>query len=71
MQLDEKQIADLLWALRTRVLTPDEMDTVRQCGYWMCAPRNAAFYEADIRNEYNNLLMNQLEMRLRAERANA
>ena len=63
----DKKKADLYWALRTRVLTDDELEQVRNIGTWLVISRNMPFIEKDITEEYNNALYHQAKLRLAAK----
>lgn len=56
--------SDLYWALRTRVLTEDEMNRVRGLGYLITVRDGQPFYQDQKINEFNQALMNQYQMQL-------
>lgn len=59
---------DLYWALRTRVLTADEMSRVQQMGLWLVTEENVSYYEADKQRELNDALLQQFKLRIAAEK---
>lgn len=59
----EQRRRDLYWALRTRILTPEEMEEVRQRDYLLAVQLGVPFYEKDKREEFNNALLMQYKMR--------
>ena len=69
MIAEDKVRRDLYWALRTRVLTPTEMDEVRQIDYWLAVEPNQSFKELDKKLEFMEAPWLQFKMHLAAERA--
>lgn len=59
---------DLYWALRTRVLTADEMSRVQQMGLWLVTEENTPYYEANKQREFNEALLQQFKLRIAAEK---
>ena len=53
----------LYWALRTRVLTTEEMAAVEAMDYYITVEPCVAYYEADKRREFGDALLNQFKMR--------
>ncbi len=61
--------ADLIWALRTRVLSPEEMEEVRSHGPYLVVQRGETFRQAEIEQRFNDLMLLQFRMRLEKEAA--
>lgn len=59
---------DLFWAIRTRILTVDEMDEIRYMGPWGLAELGRSYGLGELETQYNELLLNQFYMRLSVER---
>lgn len=60
--------AELIWAMRTRILTAAEMSEVQGYGSSLLTHEGQAYYQADVDREFNQLLLNQFQMRLVAEK---
>lgn len=58
---------DLVWALRTRVLNPKELDEVRAYGSDLLLHPGQTFYRQDIEKEFNDLMLTQFKIHLAAE----
>jgi hypothetical protein len=66
----QKHQEDLLWALKTRVLTDAELQEVRTIGTDLIIPIFTYTIYKDKEAEFNKLLLNQFYMRLAKEQAN-
>ena len=60
----ERKQADLLWALRTRVLTDAEMEEVRNHGWSLLLFNGMTYREHEVMAEFNQLLLNQFMMKV-------
>jgi hypothetical protein len=67
-KVEEQYKRDLYWALRTRVLTLEEMKEVEIYDYTLLTFEGQSYYEKDIKTEFNETLLRQFKMRLAAER---
>lgn len=65
-KLDKKH-DDLYWALRTRVLTDDEMAQVRRSGTALLMHGGETYSVSELEREFNGALLLQFQMRLVAE----
>lgn len=57
---------DLYWALRSRILTDEEMDEVAQYGDSLCIEPMVSYYPAEKKQELNDALLQQFRMRQKA-----
>jgi hypothetical protein len=60
---DQKRRDDLLWALKTRVLTDKEMEEVRQYGDTLLVHNGQPYREEEVSRELNDLLFQQFRLR--------
>ncbi len=69
---DRKQRkADLWFALRSRVLTTEEMELVISYDYTLLVPENASFNPAELEKRFNEGLLQQFKLRIAYEKNNA
>ena len=54
---------EILWAMRTRVLTDKEMAYVRQRDYYILLRNGRSFRESEMRTAFNELLLLQYQIR--------
>jgi hypothetical protein len=59
----EEHKAQLAWALRSRVLTDEEMGEVATQGSWLLIPDGVSFYQADVDRQFNEALLQQFRLR--------
>lgn len=64
---EQKHKYDLYWALRSRVLTSDEMKEVEQYGIYLIVTPMTPFDESEKNREFNDALLQQFRLRLAAE----
>lgn len=69
-EMDRKN-EELYWALRTRVLTPEEMEEVKRQDYSLLVRTGQSFREAEIRKIFNDALLQQFMIRLAQEKADS
>lgn len=74
LQLDrraemEKHRLELYWALRSRVLSPAEMEEVESYDYHMTVAPMQSYNRQEQIQEFNAALLQQFKMRVAAERA--
>ncbi len=71
-QRREKIRSDLYWAMRTRVLTDQEMETVRKFDVMIATPINTTgqftMIPTTARDEFNKALYHQAMLRIAAEK---
>jgi hypothetical protein len=65
----EKHRQDLLWALRSRPLTPQEMGEVEQMGLSLVTPNNVQYDENEKVRELNDDLLQQYRLQAAAHQA--
>ena len=61
----------LYWALRSRVLSLDEMKEVERFDWQLCVAVGQSYNEGEKRREFNDALLVQFKMRLEIERTAA
>lgn len=69
---EEQHKQDLYWALRTRVLTEDELQLVRRYDFSLCIrykPGGVSYKEAEKQLEFNQALYNQALLQIAALKA--
>lgn len=59
----EQEREDLIWALRTRVLTPAELQRVRDWGWSILIRPMQGYYETEVQKQFNDLLLQQERLR--------
>jgi hypothetical protein len=64
----EQRESDLWWALRTRVLTDEEMAEVRQHDYHLLARNMQPYNEDNLKRQFDRALVTQLYLRMDAAR---
>lgn len=67
INMDYARADELLWAIKVRILTPEEMREVRAIGHQLIVRNGVPYFEADIKAEFNALLIGQFNMRLLQE----
>lgn len=55
---------ELIWALRTRILTSEEMDEVKDFGPYILVENQSSYRQEDIERRFNDLMLLQFKMRL-------
>lgn len=65
----QKEKDDLLWALKTRVLSAEEMDLVRTYGTSLVIRPMQSYKESDKQAEFDAALLQQFYIRLAVEKA--
>jgi hypothetical protein len=65
----ERHRRDLYWALRSRILTDDEMKEVEQYGDYLNIEPMVSYSSDEKKRELNDALLQQFKLRLAAERA--
>lgn len=74
-KLSEETIRDherrraLVWALRSRVLTDDEIAEVKRLGADLLVVVGSPYFQADIERRFDDLLLQQFRLRMAAEKA--
>jgi predicted DCC family thiol-disulfide oxidoreductase YuxK len=66
---EEKKRLSLYFALRSRVLTDEEMQLVERMDIHLVIEPGRAYYEKEMVAEFNAALLQQFKLRLAAERA--
>lgn len=69
MRDSEERRRALYYALRSRVLTDEEMQTVESYDYRICVSMYTSFMPEDKNREFNEALLQQFKLRLAAERS--
>lgn len=59
----EKRKAELFYALRTRLLTPEESQEVMELDYYILVREGVCFNEESLRRIFNEALLQQFKMR--------
>ena len=67
--LFEVRRRELWWALRTRILSDAEMDTVKSYDYTLTVPNSESFSRAEAQRVFIDALLAQFKMRLAKEHA--
>lgn len=60
---------ELAWALRTRVLTEEEMGIVASYDYHLITNSGQSYNETEVRRQFNDMLLQQFRLRAAAAHA--
>jgi hypothetical protein len=66
---DDTKRRELYWALRSRIITNDEMKQVEELGVNLVIATGEGFFRLEKERELNDALLQQFRMRIEAERA--
>ncbi len=65
----EQHRRDLVWALRSRVLTDGEMKEVEQAGSQLLTQQMVSYRQEEVDRQFNDLILQQFRLRIAANKA--